>query len=490
MTTSINTQTTPGSSIEKTEKTLLCSILGAADPLAAFFEALAIVTADDFSVPAYRELFTAIDESAHRFEAVTQYTISELLRDSALFAKIGGESAIIRMGFEATGYPIKLAAASIQAAAQARRVAHAFDDAKQVITKDGAEAGVEAFLSAYDTIRDTGVTDESLKSADQMHQDFLDNLRNPQPRVAYTYGLTDLDEVTGGLKPQQLITIAAGSGVGKSQMGLTIARAIARKGMVDANDPAPVLFVAMEMSHEEMEQRRIAATCKIDMAYFSKGFGKGRDAEDARAYVSSAIAAKADVLKGMPLEVWSPTGVDVTIPMVKAYARKVERKYGRMPVIIIDYIQMLAPTEKSFSRQEAVQSIARAAKAMARELNVPVVAMAQMNRAAAQRVDKRPITSDIRESGGIVNDSDVIIMIHREYKINPTDENMNDVDLIIGKNRNGVDGITIEAIFQGHYARIVNLDAAEKVRREAKREQEKAAAAAQTISLGQKWGTQ
>jgi replicative DNA helicase len=227
--------------------------------------------------------------------------------------------------------------------------------------------------------------------------------------------LRDLDGITGGLEPGQLIVIAARPSVGKSALGLNIADHIASNG-------GSAAFFSLEMQRRELTLRLIAARTGISV--HAQKSGNLSDAEWTR-----IIDARASV-KDIRLFIDDKPAVGLSY--IRTRARRLKRKHG-LALIVVDYLQLMTPTDTRANRTEQVGSLSRGLKALAKELHLPVIALAQLNRDVEKRIDKRPFLSDLRESGAIEQDADIVAMLHTE----PGPEWAGVAELLVRKNRNG-----------------------------------------------------
>ena len=254
-----------------------------------------------------------------------------------------------------------------------------------------------------------------------------------------TTGYTDLDLALGGLRPGNLIVIGGRPGHGKSLLGLCIADHVGtRLGL-------PVLFSSLEMLEAELTERRISATARVPL------YGIVRH------QVSDADWDRIHRVQDRLTE--TSLHVDDTSPASPAHIRGRLRAMARTGkaarLLVIDYLgYMDAP--KAESRQQAVAELARAAKNIARDFNIPVILLAQLNRGPESRAEKPPRPSDLRESGEIEQSADIVILLHREDAYEPESPRAGEIDLVLGKNRQGPQ-TTVTLAFQGHYGRIVSM---------------------------------
>lgn len=267
------------------------------------------------------------------------------------------------------------------------------------------------------------------------------NAARPDGLRGIPTGLVDLDHLTGGLTPGQMIVIAARPAVGKSTLGLDIARQAAIK----AN--APTAFFSLEMSSEEITQRTFSAEAGLPLGDIRSG------KLDLRQWTKlSDVAAK---LENAPLYIDSSP--NLTMTQIRSKCRQIKNQKG-LALVVIDYLQLMSTGKRVESRQQEVSEISRNIKLLAKELNIPIIAISQLNRSSEQRTDKKPLISDLRESGSIEQDADIIILLHREDATNKEHPRAGEADLIVAKHRNGPTA-TITAVFQGHYSRFTNMAA-------------------------------
>jgi replicative DNA helicase len=246
-------------------------------------------------------------------------------------------------------------------------------------------------------------------------------------------GFIDLDKVTGGFQPGNLIVIAARPAMGKSALVTNIAQNVSKEGR-------PVAFFSLEMSEAELAHRFIAIEARISSDRLRRGKVSERD--------WPGVVRACNVLEKAPL--WIDDSSDLSLLDLRAKVRRLHAETKDLGVIIIDYIQLMRPEDPRQNRVEQVGQMSRGLKILARELNVPVIALSQLSRAPEQRPDKRPILSDLRESGNIEQDADLVAFLYRDEYYDPESEAQGEAELIIRKHRNGpID--TIRLSFRPHY---------------------------------------
>ena len=252
-------------------------------------------------------------------------------------------------------------------------------------------------------------------------------------------GFTELDEVTNGLHPGQMIVVAARPGMGKSTLGLDFLRSCSIK-----NRLASVVF-SLEMSKSEIVMRLLSAEAKIKLA----DMRSGRMSDDDW----TRLARRMSEISEAPLYI--DDSPNLTMMEIRAKARRLKQK-SDLKLVVIDYLQLMTSGKKVESRQQEVSEFSRQLKLLAKELEVPVVAMSQLNRGPEQRTDKKPMLADLRESGAIEQDADMVILLHRPDAFERDDPRGGEADLILAKHRNGPTK-TITVAHQLHLSRFTNM---------------------------------
>lgn len=250
-------------------------------------------------------------------------------------------------------------------------------------------------------------------------------------------GFTLLDSITSGLNKSDLIIIAARPGMGKTSFAMNIATNVARRSQKD------VVTFNLEMSKEQLATRILSTEALIESNNLRNGRISGDD------WVK--LATSAGYLSTLPL--YLDDTASMTVQMMKAKLRRVKN----LGLVIIDYLQLMSSTSRSDNRVTIISEITRQLKVMAKELNVPVILLSQLSRAVESRTDKRPMLSDLRESGSIEQDADIVLFLYREAYYNKESQRQNISECIVAKNRHGETG-TVELIWDGQYTRFSNPD--------------------------------
>ncbi|WP_415962016.1 replicative DNA helicase [Streptomyces sp. 021-4] len=258
-------------------------------------------------------------------------------------------------------------------------------------------------------------------------------------------GFLDLDAMTNGLQPGQLVVIGARPAMGKSTLALDIARSASIKhGLTSA-------FFSLEMGRAEITQRLYSAESQVALHHIRAGSVTEVDL-DRMAKRTPAIEGSALIVDDSP---------NLSLTEIRSRARRIKQAKGGLDLLIVDYLQLMqsgATGRRQENRQQEVSDMSRNLKLLAKELEIPVIALSQLNRGPEQRTDKRPQISELRESGSIEQDADMVILLHREDAYEKESPRAGEADLIVAKHRNGPTS-TVTVAFQGHYSRFVDMAA-------------------------------
>jgi replicative DNA helicase len=262
---------------------------------------------------------------------------------------------------------------------------------------------------------------------------------NPSDITGIPTGYNDLDKMTSGLQPGDLVIVAGRPSMGKTSFALNIAEHVA------IEYGAPVAVFSMEMGGAQLAMRMLASVGRLDQHRVRTG--KLNDDEWSRlSYALGKIHEKAIYIDETP----ALNPIDL-----RARARRLHRQCGKLGLIVIDYLQLMSGSSNGENRATEISEISRSLKGLAKELECPVIALSQLNRSLEQRPNKRPVMSDLRESGAIEQDADVIMFIYRDEVYNPDTQEKGAAEIIIGKQRNGPIG-TVRLTFLGEYTRFEN----------------------------------
>ncbi|MHB1145051.1 MAG: replicative DNA helicase [Thiobacillus sp.] len=386
-----------------------------------------VMTAADFYRDDHRRIFSAMKALGDSGKPVDAVTVAEALQNLGELESVGGLPYIVAL---ASNTP---SAANLHRYAEIVReksimrglygVAIRMEEACLALgTKDAEKIASEAELAMMQLLDRQGGEPVRVHDAIRGALREIDSRRERGGKLAgQPTGFENIDWITGGLEPGQLVILAARPSVGKTALALNIADHVTSTG-------APALFFTLEMTGQELAMRLMASRSGVSMSDMRSGTAS----PDGWRRLSSVCGDTADV----PLFIDDRPGISVAY--ARAKARKVKRQHG-LGLIVVDYLQLMkGPGE---NRTQEVGGISRGLKALAKELRVPVIALAQINRAVESRTDKRPQMSDLRESGDIEADADVIMMLHR----NDGAEWQDLISLVVRKNRNGALGdITLQ----------------------------------------------
>ncbi|MFV0463913.1 MAG: replicative DNA helicase [Nostocoides sp.] len=422
------------------EKSVLGSMLLSKDAIADCVEGLRAV---DFYRPAHELIYDAILDLFGRGEPADTITVADELIKRGDLQRVGGPGYLHEL---IQSVPTAANASYYAEIVQERAVLRRLVEAGTRIVQMGYASGEgdvddivnRAQVAVYDVTDRRG--GEDYVPIGELLEPTFNEIEVASGRademIGVPTGFIELDELTNGLHPGQMIVVAARPAVGKSTLGVDIARSAAIKHKM-----ATAIF-SLEMSRSEITMRVLSAEGSIQLQDLRKGT------------LGDAGWQKLARLAGEISE--SPLFIDdspnMSLPEIRAKCRRLKQQHN-LRLVIIDYLQLMSSGKKVESRQQEVAEFSRALKLLAKELAVPVIAISQLNRGPEQRTDKRPQMSDLRESGSIEQDADVVILLHRD-RSDP--ERGGDADVIVAKHRNGPTKDIILA-FQGHYSRFANM---------------------------------
>nr|MBU6203128.1 replicative DNA helicase [Acidobacteriota bacterium] len=406
------------------EASLLGAMLLSEDAIATVLERKLV--SEDFYKPAHRHVFDAIRSLSVAGEPVDPVTVGEELRRAALLEGIGGLDALVRLQNATPAISsAERYAKIVRDAAKLRRVIAAAAAIAEIAYSEPADvdrALDEAESRIYDV--SAGNVNEGAHELSPLLVESLGKIEerwnNPDAMVGVPTGFRKLDEILLGLQPGALHVIGARPGMGKSALALNMAVNVARLTM------RPVVFFSLEMSAYELSQRVLSSEASVPSEVL-----RGAAPNDKQWQEIGRAIGRLDI----PLIIDdSPM---TSIGSMRARARRVRLSKGDLGLIVIDYLQLMGGEAKVENRQQEVSDISRNLKLMAREFNVPIIALSQLSRNLENRGDKRPNLSDLRESGAIEQDADVVMFIYRGEAAGDTAAARGTADLIIAKHRAG-----------------------------------------------------
>ena len=402
----------------------------------------------DFYHPAHETIYRAILDLHGRNEPVDPITLSAELTRRGELDKVGGApflhdcSQAVPSASNGQWYAEILKEKSVHRrliSAGTRIAQLGYDEGDAIEAVDAAGAEVFALAETNAEEDDLGLADICDEEIDLIEA----SSRNQGQLLGLSTGFTDLDALFKGLKPGQLIVVAGRPGMGKSTLGMDFVRACAL-----GKDPVPAAFFSLEMGRSELFRRVASATASVQLDRLSGGTMNEGD--------WTRMARRLADLKNSRLRIIA--NPQLSLMDIQAKARRMVQRHG-VKLIVVDYLQLMSAGtsgRREQSRQEEVAQISRGLKKLAGELGVPVVALSQLNRGPEQRTDKKPMMSDLRESGAIEQDADIVILLHREDAYEKESPRAGEADLIVAKHRNGATS-TITVAFQGHYSRFVDM---------------------------------
>ncbi|MEU8713593.1 replicative DNA helicase [Streptomyces sp. NPDC048663] len=399
----------------------------------------------DFHSPHHEVIYKAILAVHAAGTGADPITVGNKLREQGLLTKVGGAAYLHTL------------VQSVPTAANAEHYAGIVRDCS--VRRRLIEAGTKIVQLGYDGQDATASMDAAqaeLNDAAQVREDpdsalfgedladlvtELEILQRDGHATGVLTGYTDFDGLTHGLHPGQMVIIAGRPALGKSTVAVDMVRQAAIR------DGRPCAFFSLEMSRRELQHRILSAEARVALHHIR--CGSMTDGDWLR------FAQAMPRIKAAPLTIDATPNQTVT--QIKARCRRLKQR-GGLDLVVIDYLQLLSSgtARRTETRQQEVSDMSRAIKLMAKELEVPVVVLAQLNRGPEQRTDKKPQVSDLRESGSLEQDADLVILLHREDAYEKDTPRAGEADLIVGKHRNGPTA-TITVAAQLHYSRFVDM---------------------------------
>ena len=425
------------------EKALLGAMLLTSEAIA---EAVESTSAADFHRVANAHVFDAIAALYSAGQPVDTVTVAAELQRSDLLETVGGAGALVEMqastpvAGNASHYAEIVAKNAtlrrlIGAAGEVAELAYsrptdiqqALDEAESLIFSVAGGNAATSMVSLY-TLIDRGV-----EHLEKLYQ-------HGQSLTGVPTGFDDLDNLLLGLQPSSLVILGARPGVGKTSLALGMAAAAARAAS------KPVLFFSLEMSHLELTQRLLCAEAQVS----TQSIRSGRLGDNDWKRVNAAVGRLAEV----PL--WIDDNANTSVLEIRAKARRKHAEWDGLGLVVVDYLQLMGGRVGVESRQVEVSEMSRGLKILARELECPVVALSQLSRAPEARSDKRPMLADLRESGAIEQDADVVMFLYRDEVYNSESPDRGIAELHVAKHRTGPIG-TVKLAFLPQYTRFDNL---------------------------------
>lgn len=409
-----------------------------------------ILNRDDFYDDNNRVIFDTLTSTYLADNPVDLITVSEELKKKNLLERIGGKSYLESLLENITLTENVIYHANIVKETSQRRKLIEAGHKLTELASDSSKSNPEVISEAEKLLLKTADDDKNSEKLAALSDILGQNMYELEAKKEGTYGITgfttafpDLDNLTGGLQPGSLNIIAARPSMGKTSLALNIAQ------FGGGRDQRPVLIFSLEMPASQLGLRMLAAESGIGLSNLINGSISAKDFK--------AVKDTAEQLRKRPVFISDNSSLSTTDLLIKA--RRFKTKHPDLALILVDYLQLMTAGRKTESRQLEVAEISRSLKAVARELSVPVLALSQLSRAAETRTDKKPQLSDLRDSGAIEQDADLVMMLYREdYYGDNENSDLTDskADLRIAKNRNGATGV-VHLTFRREITRFLNF---------------------------------
>ncbi|MFN0302023.1 MAG: replicative DNA helicase [Burkholderiales bacterium] len=412
-----------------------------------------MLSADDFYRDDHRRIFRHIGKLIEYSRPADVVTVAESIESSEDKDKTGG---IAYLGSLASSTPsahnIRRYGEIVRERSIMRRLVTVGNDiADSAVTPSGkdvsqlldeAESKVFEIAEAGAKGRQGFVDIQTVLGGVMERIDMLYHRENPSDITGVPTGYTDLDSMTSGLQEGDLVIIAARPSMGKTALALNMAEHVA------VDNRLPVAIFSMEMSSSQLAMRLLGSVGRLDQHKLRTA----RLTDDDWGRLTHAVGKLHDA----PIHIDESPGLNSL--ELRARARRLHRQYGKLGLIVVDYLQLMSGTNSSRGENRAteISEISRSLKGLAKELKVPVVALSQLNRSVEQRQDKKPVMSDLRESGAIEQDADLILFIYRDEVYNQDSPHKGKAEIIVGKQRNGPIG-SVVLTFLGQYTRFENF---------------------------------
>lgn len=436
------TNKVPPNSIEA-EQSVLGSMLLDRE---AIIVALEILKGSDFYKEAHKEIFEAIDDLFNRNEPVDLVTLTEELKKNEVLEAIGGIPYLTSL---ASGVPITSNVRYYAEIVERKSLLRKLIKSSKDIIHLGYSSDVEvldvieqAQKSIYDISQDR--SNEGFIPIKEVLSETFDRIEdlyeNKKPITGLTTGFMDLDKKLSGFHKTDLILVAARPAMGKSAFSLNLAQNAAIKA------GASVAIFSLEMSKEQLMLRMLASEAMVDLSKIQVGNLN----EEEWAKIASAMAPLSQA------KIHFDDTPGITVAEMRSKCRRLKMEKG-LDLVLIDYLQLMEGDGRTESRQQEISSISRNLKIMAKELDCPVIALSQLSRAPELRTDHRPILSDLRESGAIEQDADLVMFLYRDEYYHPDSDKKNIGEVIVSKHRHGETG-TVDLLWLGQYQRFLDYE--------------------------------
>jgi len=420
------------------EQTLLGCIILNMDKL---LDIDAIINESDFYISKHKEIYRTIRNLVNKGVAVDTITLIEELKIKDLLVICGGASYISELSLSAMNYSnIKSYAEIIREKSNRRRLIKAGQNLISKSFEEDINIAVEEAENELYRVSASKQSKEIVTISEAVEKSLLileERYRNGGKLKGISTGFMEIDELSSGLKSEDFVIVAARPSMGKTAFALNIGQAASKCGSV--------AIFSLEMSRDQLMDRLLSARCMVEFEKITEGRLCDKEFLE--------ISEGANNLAARKLFIDDESSL---LSDIKAKCRKLKLQKG-LDVVIIDYLQLIRTNTKTNSREQEVSNISRDLKALAKELKITVIALSQLSRAPEQRADHRPMLSDLRESGSIEQDADIIHFLYRDEYYNKETEDKNIAEIITAKNRNGRTKTT-KLVWMGQYQRFATLD--------------------------------
>ena len=417
-----------------------------------FDTVIQVIKENDFDGKDHQIIFQSMSELIEENKPLDPLTVSEKLDNKNSLNKVGGKDYLIEL---ATSTP---SAANLEAYAEiirqrsiTRKLMKANSEISELINNPQGQDGnalldkAESMIFALND--ESSQSDQSLQSMKELIPSTMDRLHEMSNKagglIGSSTGFKDLDNKLQGIQNGDLIVVAGRPSMGKTSFAMNIAENV----LLEKDNDGAVLIFSLEMPGEALTTRMLSGMSKLNQQNVRSGMLKDNELK--------LLLSEGERLKNLPL--WIDDSSLLTPMELRAKARRLARQEENgLSLIVVDYLQLMQLPTSTENRVNQISEISRSLKSLAKELNVPVIALSQLNRAVEQRPNKRPIMADLRDSGAIEQDADVILFIYRDEVYNEDSDQGNKAEIIIGKQRNGPIG-TVNLTFLKEYTRFENF---------------------------------
>lgn len=406
------------------------------------------LTAEDFYLPAHQILYTCFLDLYRKNAPIDLVSVAAALNDQKVLEAVGGAAYLADLaqtvvsGANAEYYSTIVRDKSLQRSLigvcsdiisncfdASRGVDTLLDESEQMVFSISERTSGKVFKSSKELIN-------------KVFEDLTKRMERKEMVTGVTTGYNRLDQMTAGLQPSDLVIVAARPSMGKTAFALNMAM------RASVQDNVPVAIYSLEMSMDQLMMRMLCAWGKVDLSHLRRGY---LDSEEWYRLYNAA-----DILGQAPIFIDDTPALS---PLeLRARTRRLKAESG-VGLVMVDYLQLMRGAKRTDSREQEISEISRSLKSLAKEMDIPVVALSQLNRKLEERTDKRPLLSDLRESGAIEQDADVIMFIYRDevYHKQPDNPHKGTAEIIIGKQRNGPIGTSTLA-YLGAYTAFEDLE--------------------------------